>query len=145
MGGTISDSILGGTKHFFLLILYNFKNIGGGTCPPFPLPPSPPYSAVPAQASFIQLRTIWKSKIISSKTKIQIYRSNVRAVLLYGSERWTMTEADLSISRGFDNKSMRRILQTYWPNVISNNDLEKTTRIPQIDIEIKKRRWTGIG
>ena len=41
-GGTISDSILGkGTKHFFLLILYNFKNIGGGTCPP------PPYSAVP--------------------------------------------------------------------------------------------------
>ena len=56
-----------------------------------------------------------------------------------------MTEADLSISRGFDNKSMRRILQTYWPNVISNNDLEKTTRIPQIDIEIKKRRWTGIG
>ena len=36
-GGTISDSILGGTRHFFLLILYNFKNIGGG----------PPYSAVP--------------------------------------------------------------------------------------------------
>ena len=29
-GGTISDSILGGTRHFFLLNLYNFKNIGGG-------------------------------------------------------------------------------------------------------------------
>ena len=28
--GTISDSILGGTKHFFLLTLYKFKNIGGG-------------------------------------------------------------------------------------------------------------------
>ena len=28
-GGTISDSILGGTRHFFLLNLYNFKNIGG--------------------------------------------------------------------------------------------------------------------
>ena len=26
----------GGTKHLFLLILYNFKNIGG-TCPPGPL------------------------------------------------------------------------------------------------------------
>ena len=38
-GGTISNSILGegGKKHFFLLILYNFKNIGGGgTCPPTP-------------------------------------------------------------------------------------------------------------
>ena len=35
-GGTISDLIFGGgTKHFFLLILYNFKHIGGGggTCP----------------------------------------------------------------------------------------------------------------
>ena len=33
----------GGTKHFFLLILYNFRNIGGHVppCPP------PPYSAVP--------------------------------------------------------------------------------------------------
>ena len=44
-GGTISDSILGGTRHFFLLNLYNFKNIGGVTCPS----PLPPYSAVPAQ------------------------------------------------------------------------------------------------
>ena len=29
LGDTISDSILGGTKHFFLLTLYNFNNIGG--------------------------------------------------------------------------------------------------------------------
>ena len=43
-GGTISDSILGGTRHFFLLNLYNFKNIGGGgTCHS----PLPPYSAGP--------------------------------------------------------------------------------------------------
>ena len=37
----------GGTKHFFLLILYNFKKIGGHV-PPCPLPPPHPlYSAVP--------------------------------------------------------------------------------------------------
>ena len=41
VGGTISDSILGGgTKHFYLLILYNFKNIGGARAPP-PGPPTP--------------------------------------------------------------------------------------------------------
>ena len=34
VGGTISDSILGGgTRHFFLLTFYNFKNIGGGRPP----------------------------------------------------------------------------------------------------------------
>ena len=45
-GGTISDSILGGTRHFFLLNLYNFKNIGGGGAGA-----SPPYSAVPVVTS----------------------------------------------------------------------------------------------
>ena len=34
-----------GTRHFFLLNLYNFKNIGGHV-PPLP-PPPPPYSAIP--------------------------------------------------------------------------------------------------
>ena len=56
-----------------------------------------------------------------------------------------MTEADLSMLRGFDNKCLRRILQICWPNLIPNNDLEKTTHIPQIDKEIKKRRWTWIA
>ena len=56
--GTISDSILGGggesTKHFFLLILYNFKNIGGGGGHVLPLLPSllrGPCSFLPARVA----------------------------------------------------------------------------------------------
>ena len=41
-GGTISDLILGWHKtHIFLLILYNFKNIGGTRAPQPPPPPTP--------------------------------------------------------------------------------------------------------
>ena len=40
-GGIISDSILGGTRHFFLLTLYNFKNIGGGGAHASPATPTP--------------------------------------------------------------------------------------------------------
>ena len=38
LGCTISDSILGGggAQTFFSLSFYNFKNIGGGMCPPCP-------------------------------------------------------------------------------------------------------------
>ena len=38
-GSTVSDSLLGGTRHFFLLALYNFKNIGGRGHVPLPSPP----------------------------------------------------------------------------------------------------------
>ena len=62
--GIISDSILGAgdTKHFFLLILYNFKNIGGGgrgggTCPP----PPPPYSVVPVKILFSVFHSLGQS------------------------------------------------------------------------------------
>ena len=41
-GDTVRDSILSGIRHFFLLILYNFKNIaGGGVEAHAPGPPAP--------------------------------------------------------------------------------------------------------
>ena len=50
-GDTISASILvGGTRHFFLLILYNFKSIGEGA-----RAPPAPYSAVPGNIEMQQL------------------------------------------------------------------------------------------
>ena len=36
----------GGTRHFFLLTLYNFKNIRGGHVPPPPPPPPTPRSVI---------------------------------------------------------------------------------------------------
>ena len=56
-----------------------------------------------------------------------------------------MTEADLSMLRGLDNKCLRRILGIYWTKKTSSKEIEKTTCIPQIDRELKKRRWTWIG
>ena len=41
-----------------------------------------------ARGAFSQLRNIWKSKQYSFKTKIRLYNSNLKAVLLYGSEFW---------------------------------------------------------
>ena len=61
--GTISDLILGGgvTKHFFSLILYKFKNIGGH------VPPPPPYSAVPV---IIKVRNVqFQCRRTMNKTK----------------------------------------------------------------------------
>ena len=45
-----------------------------------------------ARAAFASLRKIWKSSVISTNTKIRIFKSNVNGVLLhknvYGTESW---------------------------------------------------------
>ena len=39
-----------------------------------------------ARTAFLQLQTIWKSRELSQRTKIRIFNSNVKSVLLYGAE-----------------------------------------------------------
>ena len=95
--------------------------------------------------AFIGLRPIWKSGSLSTKTKIGIYRNGVRAVLLYGEESKRMAEADMTKLRGFDNKCLRRILNIFWPYVISNRDLETSSGVLSISREITKRRRKWIG
>ena len=45
-----------------------------------------------ARAAFNMLGNIWKSKEIRTETKLRIFNSNVKSVLLYGSETWRRTK-----------------------------------------------------
>jgi len=45
-----------------------------------------------ANGAFVQLYPVWRNNKISTRTKLRIFRSNVKAVLLYGSETWKVTE-----------------------------------------------------
>ncbi len=41
-----------------------------------------------ARQAFAMLRLIWRSMALTTKTKLRVFGSNVKAVLLYGSETW---------------------------------------------------------
>ena len=41
-----------------------------------------------ARCAFAKLQNIWKSNKYTTKTKIRLYNSNVKSILLYGSECW---------------------------------------------------------
>ena len=43
------------------------------------------------------------------------------------------------------NRCLRRILNIFWPNTISNIELHRKTLTSSIRKEIKRRRWTWIG
>ena len=93
-----------------------------------------------ARCAFSRLRNIWKSKQYSLKTKVHIYNSNVKSVLLYGSECWRIVKRDINKVNVFHNSCLRRICNIFWPNKISNNDLYQKTGCTSMDLEIKKRR-----
>jgi hypothetical protein len=98
-----------------------------------------------ANATFFQLRNIWKSSVISTKTKLNIFKSNVLSVLLYSCETWLITRDLDDKLQSFTNRCLRYILRVWWPNVISNKDLYKRCTIKPIPLIIKERKWQWIG
>ena len=66
-----------------------------------------------ARSAFNTLSSIWRSREITTTTKLRIINSNVKSVLLYGSETWRMTERTVSKLQTFLNRCLRRILGMY--------------------------------
>nr|KAG5689217.1 hypothetical protein BaRGS_014873 [Batillaria attramentaria] len=88
------------------------------------------------------------STALSLRNKIRIFNSNVKSVLLYGSETWRTTKTGSHRLQTFINRCLRNILNIRYPLVITNQDLwEGTTPTRQVPIEqeIKKRKWGWIG
>jgi len=98
-----------------------------------------------ARIAFCQLRPIWKSTSLSRTTKIRIYNSNVKSVLLYGAECWRVIKSDFNKLATFHNTCLRKICRIFWPRTISNKDLYTLTSQRDIRTEIKERRWKWIG
>ena len=46
-----------------------------------------------ARSAFKKMRNVWNSSSLSTKTKIRLFNSTVKPVLLYGSETWRMNSA----------------------------------------------------
>ena len=68
-----------------------------------------------ARQAFAMLRPICRSTALTTKTKLRIFESNVKAVLLYGSETWRLTKRLEQKLQVFINKSLGNILRIWWP------------------------------
>ena len=90
-------------------------------------------------------RSTWKARNIRLKTKLRIFKSNVISTLLYGSESWKVTKTISNKLDVFQNRCLRRILQIYWPNTITNEELHRRAEIEPISTQVKRRRWRWIG
>ena len=62
-----------------------------------------------ATTAFHILRPIWRSLAVSVKTKLRIFSTNVKSVLLYACETWHVTKASKNRIQTFVNRCLRHI------------------------------------
>ena len=98
-----------------------------------------------ARQAFAMLSPIWRSTAPTTKIKLRVFGSNLKAVLLYGSETWRLTKGLEQKLQVFINKSLRNILRIWWPRKISNKELWRQAGQRPIEQEIRQRAWGWIG
>ncbi|CAH8463514.1 unnamed protein product, partial [Heterobilharzia americana] len=63
-----------------------------------------------ARQAFISLKPVWRSSALSMRNKIRIFNTNVKSVLLYGSETWRVTKGISNKLQTFINNCLRSLL-----------------------------------
>ncbi|XP_022793605.1 uncharacterized protein LOC111332515 [Stylophora pistillata] len=81
----------------------------------------------------------------TTKTVLRVFGSNLKVVLLYGSETWRLTKSLEQKLEVFINKSLRNILGIWWPRKIRNKELWRQTGQRPLEQEIRQRAWGWIS
>jgi len=99
-----------------------------------------------ARLAFRAVDKLWTSQIFGRAMKVKTFNSNVKAkaVLLYASQSWTVTQMTVDRIQVFINKCLRRILNIHWPDRITNKELwKKTSKQPVLE-QLRRRKWNRI-
>ncbi len=73
-----------------------------------------------ACTTFAAMRNIWGSRNNTTQTKPRLFNSNIKPVLLYGSETLSTTKALTKKLQVFINKCLGRILKLIYSDRVSN-------------------------
>jgi hypothetical protein len=97
-----------------------------------------------ARHTFNILQLIWRLTALSLHNKIQIFNTNVKSVLLYGSETWRVTKTNTHKLQTFTNRCLRNIFNIRWPETPSpmNN---YGTKQSQPQLRLRSENENGVG
>ena len=65
-----------------------------------------------ARGAFVKLNRVWNSSSVSRRTKIRLYKTLVKLVLMYACKTWKMNEGDAKKIDVFQNPCLRRRMNT---------------------------------
>jgi len=93
-----------------------------------------------------KLKTLWQSHSLSLKTKIEVCKALVWAVVSYGCESWTINKDSEKKLQAFEMKTLRRMLGVTWQEHRTNESiLQETNYKRQLVPNIKKRKLRYAG
>ena len=98
-----------------------------------------------ARGVFFNLKKILNIRSIGRNTKIKLFKTLARPVLLYGCEAWKLIVAKVKKLDRFQFTCLKRILRIWWPQRIRNDTISQVTGVKKISDEIRRRRWNWIG
>ena len=78
-----------------------------------------------AKAAVRKLKRIWGSKQYDRRTKIRLFNTLVKLVLLYGSETWKTNVHNNRNLDSFQYQCLKRSLGIFWPYIVSIDELNE--------------------
>ena len=97
------------------------------------------------------MQNLLSSSLLSKNLKIEIYRTIILSIVLYGCETWSLTLREEHRLRVFENRVLRRIFGPKKDGVtgewrkLHNEELNDLYSSPNILRVIKSRRRDGRG
>ena len=125
-----------------------FKYLGSMVCIDSDSSPEISSRLAIARDTTSQLIGLWKAKEISLKLKIQLVKSLVWSVALYGAESWTLKQKDMKKIGSFELWVWRRMLQVSWKEKKTNAWIRQKVGISEEEgllSQLKKRKLSKYG
>ena len=79
------------------------------------------------------------------RTKLRIFNSSVKSVLLYGCETWRTTQTRQQKIQTFFNTCLRRIYKIQWQEKTRNEDPWERAGQGPVAKQILRKKWGWIG
>ena len=90
-------------------------------------------------------KTVWRSRHLTRRTKVRVFKSLVLPVLLYSSEAWTLTDGLRRRLDSFVTSSLRRIFGYRWQDRVSNQEVLDRAEMGRVTCLIRERQLRFYG
>lgn len=90
-------------------------------------------------------KTMWKTPSFLTRNIIQILNTNVKSVLLYGSETWSVTQATIQNTHFHQQMPQKHLTKNKTQENVTNTEVMHRTNQIHIKKEIQKRKRPWIG